>query len=174
MSNLEFNRANHAAGATFCVLLLLLGLTAQPAAANSEYNSASLNGNLQNQCTAFSATRVQGSSLTVSAECNKQGDTAGSVAAARRSTSLNLRGEVDWNSTTQTFEWDPTSSADTSDISAKCVAVRGFSYSSTDVTLQLTCTVIDATGGGLSTRVNADLPLNAKVTVGTDGNLARR
>ncbi len=169
MSNLEFDRAG-LARAAFCVLLLL-GLAAQPAAANSEYDTTSLNGNLQNQCTNFSASTGAGSSLTVSAECNRQGATEGSVAATRQSTSLDLASEVVWNTATRAFTWDSTPN-DNNNIADKCSTVRGFSYSSTDVTLQLTCTVA-STDGSVQT-VNADLPLNGKLTVGADGNLTRR
>lgn len=168
MSNLDFDRTSHARAA-FGVLLLL-GLTAQPAAASSEYDSTSLNGNLHHQCTNFSATIVGGSSLAVSAECNMQGDTEGSVAATRQSTSLDLSSEVVWNTTTQAFTWDSTQN-DNNEVSAKCT-VRGFSITSTDVTLQLTCAVA-STDGSVQT-VNADLPLNSNVTVGNDGVLTRR
>lgn len=171
MRNTEFNRSGHARAALG--VLLLLGLTAQPAAAqsNSQYDSASLNGNLQDQCKNFSAAVVRGTSHKVSAECNKEGDTTGSVAASLQSTALDLRDEVVWNTTDQTFTWDGTRD-DNNDLSDKCPTVRGFSFSATDVTLQLTCTV-DSTDGSVQT-VNANLPLNGKVTVGTDGNLTRR
>ena len=169
MSNLEFNQAGHAR-AVFGVLLLL-GLAVQPAAANSEYDSTSLNGNLQHQCTNFSATIVAGSSLAVSAECNREGSTPGSVDATRQSTSLDLSSEVVWNTATHAFMWDA-ASTDNNDITSKCMTVRGFSHNSTDVTLQLTCAV-ESTDGSVRT-ANADLPLNGNVTVGADGNLTRR
>ncbi|MCY3931526.1 MAG: hypothetical protein OXH70_07400 [Acidobacteria bacterium] len=167
MSNLEFNRASRA-GAVFGVLLLA-GLTTQPAAA--QYDGTSLDGNLHHQCTNFSARTVGGSSLTVSAECNKQGDREGSVAPARQSTSLELASEVFWDTATHAFTWDSASSED-SNIADKCPTVRGFGVSSTDVTLQLTCAI--ASTDGTPRTVNADLPLNGNVTVGADGTLSRR
>ena len=44
-----------------CSVVLLLG-AAQSAHANPHYDSSSLNGNLQHQCTAFNATLVSGTS----------------------------------------------------------------------------------------------------------------
>jgi len=167
MSSLESDRARHASVA-FCVLLLL-GLAALPAAANSEYDSTSLNGNLQNQCTNFSASAGQWS-FDFFAECNKE-DADGVAASARQSTSLNLAGEVVWNPWTSTFYWDETATRN-NNIAARCPTVRGFSVSSSDVTLQLTCEV-NSTDGSDQT-VDAALPLNGKLTVGADGNLSRR
>ena len=151
-------------------VFVLLGVAAQPANANSEYDSSSLDGNLQNQCTAFSATISSGTSLVVSAECNKEGSSQGSVAATRQATSFDLSDDVVWNTTTQAFSWDATVD-DNNNVTEKCTSVRGFSYSSADVTLQLTCTVDSASGGG---DANADLALNGKLTVGTDGDRKRR
>ena len=159
-----------AAAAAFGVLFLL-GVATQSAHANTEYDGSSLDGNLQHQCTGFSATRVAGTSLTVSAQCNKEGDTPGSVAAAQQTTSFDLSGEVVWNTQTQAFTWDGAPN-DNNNITEKCKTVLGFGYSATDVTLQLTCTV--ASNDGSVQSVNADLALNSKLTVGTDGNLARR
>lgn len=167
MRNTEFNPASHARAA-FAVLLLL-GLTALPAAA--QYDSTSLSGNLQEQCKNFSATAVGGTSHTLSADCNQEDDTPGSVAASLRSTTLDLRNEVVWDTTNQAFTWDGTRD-DNNDISDKCRTVRGINVTSSDVTLQLTCTV-DSTDGSVQT-VNADLPLNGKIEAGDDGALARR
>ena len=150
--------------------VVLLGIAAQPASANSEYDSSSLDGNLQNQCTAFSATITSGTSLVVSAECNKEGSSPGSVAATRQATSIDLSDDVVWNTGTQEFTWDATVNDD-NNITEKCTSVRGFGYSSADVTLQLTCTVDSTSGGG---GANSDLGLNGKLTVGTDGDLERR
>ena len=154
----------------FVGAVVLLGVAAQPANANTQYDSSSLDGNLQSQCTAFSATIDFGTSLVVSAECNKEGSSPGSVAASRQATSFDLSGDVVWNTTTQAFAWDATVNDD-NNITEKCTAVRGFSYSSADVTLQLTCTVDSTSGGG---DASADLGLNGKLTVGTDGELERR
>lgn len=149
-------------GSPAFAVLLLLGVSAH---ANPEYDSTALDGNLQNQCTSFSAAIAQGSSLTVSAECNKQDSTT------LQATSLDLASQVVWDTSGQAFSWDVTAN-DNNNITEKCMSVRGFAYSSSDVTLQLTC-VIDSTDGGVQ-QANADLPLNGNVTVGTDGNLARR
>lgn len=145
-------------------------MAAVTANANSQYDGSSLDGNLQTQCTGFSATINAGTSLVVSAECNKEGATPGSVAASRQTTSFDLSDHVVWNTTTQAFAWDAAQD-DNNDITSKCTAVRGFSYSSSDVALQLTCTVDSTSGGGSA---NVDLALNGQLTVGTDGDLARR
>ena len=157
--------------------LLLLGATMQSANANSEYDDTSLNGNLQHQCTSFSANLDTGNSLTISAECNKR-DAAGGVGATRRSTSFDLSDHVVWNSETQKFVWD-TAANSLNNITLHCVQVRGFAYSATNVTLQLTCVKdtgrqgVSSSDGSVST-VDADLGLNGKLTVGSGGRLKRR
>ena len=167
MRNIEINQTR-LAGA---VLGLLFGMAAQSATANSEYDSASLNGNLQHQCTGFSAALDFGGSLSLSAECNKEGSGTGSVAASQQNTSFDLSDHVVWNTDSQTFTWDATRNDD-NDITEKCTTVRGLSYSSSDVTLLLTCNIASTTGAPQST--NADLPLNGQLRVGADGNLERR
>ena len=147
--------------------VVLLGMAAQTANANSYYDSSALNGNLQNQCTGFSAAIVAGTSLTVSAQCNHKGAGVGGTVTTN-STSIDLSGEVVWNTATEVFTWDATRD-DNNDITAKCTAVRGFSYSASDVTLELTCTVDSSSGS-----VDADLPLNGKLTVAAGGDLTRR
>ena len=164
-------------GAGFFSILFLVGMATQSAHANSEYDSTSLNGNLQHQCTSFSAALNAGNSLTVSAECNK-GDGSGSVAATRQSTSFDLSGDVVWNSQTQAFVWDATPNS-FNNITLHCTGVRGFAYSTTNVTLQLTCNESSnrqsvSSSTGTVNSVNADLKLNGKLTVGTGGKLARR
>ena len=153
------------------VCALFLGLGAQ--AAESPYDSTSLNGNLQNQCTSFTLTRVARTSLTVSAECNKQGDTVGSVASTLNSTSMDLRSEVVWSTSDEEFTWDGTLNTEENDVSDKCdVRGSGVTVSSTDVTVNLTC----AGDADLATPdpVNADLPLNGKLEASTSGELGRR
>ena len=164
-------------GAGFFSIVLLLGMATQSAHANSEYDGTSLNGNLQNQCTSFGAALDSGTSLTVSAECNKS-DASGNVAATRQSTSFDLSGDVVWNSQTEAFVWDATPNASNA-ITLHCTAVRGFAYTTANVTLQLSCNkangrqaVSSSTGAVIS--VDADLKLNGKLTAGTDGKLARR
>ena len=164
-------------GAGFFSIVLLLGMATQSAHANSEYDGTSLNGNLQHQCTSFSAALVTGNSLTVSAECNKS-DASGGVAATRQSTSLELSDHVVWNAQAQSFVWDATENASNA-ITLHCTAVRGFAYTTANVTLQLSCNqgnarqnVSSSTGAVIS--VNADLKLNGKLAAGTDGKLKRR
>ena len=150
--------------------VLLLVVSAPTASANPNYDATSLNGNLQSQCTNFNASLVFGSSLTVSADCNREDTNQGGVAATLQSTSIDLATEVVWNTDNQTFTWDGTRD-DNNDITTKCTAVSGLSYSSTDVTLQLTCNVDSTSGGGSTT---ADLPLNGNITVNTSGAFERR
>ena len=153
-----------------CSVVLLLG-AAQSAHANPHYDSSSLNGNLQHQCTAFNATLVSGTSLTVSAECNAEGEVQGEVQHVRRSNSFDISGEVVWNTETEAFTWDATTD-DNNDITVKCTAVRGYSISASDVTLQLTCTGTSTDGSVKS--VNADLPLNDNLIAGILGYIERR
>ena len=153
-----------------CSVVLLLG-TAQSAHANPHYDSSSLNGNLQHQCTSFNATLVSGTSLTVSAECNAEGEVQGEVQHVRRSTSIDISGEVVWNTETEAFTWDATTD-DNNDITVKCTAVRGYSISASDVTLELTCTGTSTDGS--VTSVNADLPLNDNLIAGILGYIERR
>ena len=147
--------------------VVLLVMAAQTANANSYYDSSALNGNLQNQCTGFSAAIVAGTSLTVSAQCNHKATGVGQGVSVK-STSMDLSGEVVWNTETEAFTWDATRD-DNNDITAKCTAVRGFDYSASDVTLELTCTVESSSGS-----TDADLRLNGKLTVDAGGNLERR
>ncbi len=153
-----------------CGVMLLL-TAAQSVHANPHYDSSSLNGNLQHQCTSFNATLVSGTSLTVSTECNKEGEVQGEVQPQRQSSSFDLAGEVVWNTQTEAFTWDAATD-DNNDITVKCTAVRGFSYSATDVTLQLTCTGT-STDGSVKT-VNADLALNSNINAGITGRIGRR
>ena len=168
MWNSKLDRSTCAMAA--CGVLLLLGAT-QSARANTHYDSSSLNGNLQHQCTSFGAALDSGTSLTVSAECNRGGEVQGSVDPTRQSTSFDLAGEVVWNTGTEAFTWDATTDDD-NDITVKCTAVRGLSYSATNVTLQLTCTGT-STDGSVRT-VNADLGLNGHLTAGFGGYIERR
>ena len=161
--------------ATAFSVLLLLGAATQSVHANSEYDSSSLNGNLQHQCTSFNAALNPGTSLTISAECNKQG----SVATTRQATSFDLSDDVVWNWQTEAFIWDATPNAH-NNITLQCTVVRGFAYSATNVKLQLGCLVgggnrqaVSSSDGSVSS-VNAQLALNGKLTVGNDGKLARR
>ena len=166
MRNLKIGRSGY--GGAFAVLLLL-GVSAQPANANSHYDSNSLNGNLQNQCTSFNGV-INNTGFTVSAECNKATVTE-SVDATRQETSIDLSDDVVWNTTSQEFSWDVTRDKN-NDVTQKCTAVLGFEYSSSDVTINLTCT-IDSTDGRVQ-QTNTSLTLNGNLTVGSDGNLARR
>ena len=159
-------------------VLLLLGAATQSVHANSEYDSSSLNGNLQYQCTSFNAALNPGTSLTISAECNKQGS-MGSVAATRQATSYDLSDDVVWNTQTEAFIWDATPNAH-NNITVQCTVVGGFAYSATNVKLQLGCLVgggnrqaVSSSDGSVSS-VHAQLALNGKLTVGNDGKLARR
>lgn len=167
MRNIETNRFRYASAA----LSVLLCLTAQAANANSEYDSESLNGNLQHQCTQFSASLDFGNSLTVSAQCNKEEGNSGTAAASRQNTSFDLAEHVVWYTGQQRFAWNATRTDD-NDITAKCTSVGGFSFSTTDVTLHLTCSIESTSGTPQTT--NAGLPLNGGLTVGSNGELARR
>ena len=119
----------------------------------------------------FNATLVSGTSLTVSAECNAEGEVQGEVQHVRRSNSFDISGEVVWNTETEAFTWDATTD-DNNDITVKCTAVRGYSISASDVTLQLTCTGTSTDGSVKS--VNADLPLNDNLIAGILGYIERR
>ena len=153
------------------VCALFLGLAAQ--AAESPYDSTSLNNNLHNQCTSFSVTLVNSTNATLGAECNKEGDTPGSVSSTRNSTTIDLRDEVVWSTTDEEFTWDGTLDDDT-DISRKCsLRGTGVTVSSTDVTLNFRC-LVDSTRTTQNPPANADLPLNAELKANNSGELGRR
>ena len=172
--------------ATLCALLM--GLVALPAAANTYYSEDSLSGNLQNQCTAFTATLVADTSLTVTAECNKDDeDNPGTVDSERVDTSIDLSdNHVVWNASSRTFTWDGTVT-DANNLNKQCT-VGAFSYSVSDVTLGLNCEVEsvpagcptgttterDAAGKISACRYAASLPLNGEMSVELDGTFGRR
>lgn len=165
-------RAGRPVAASSCGLLLVVA--ALTAAANSQYDSTSLNGNLQNQCTNFTAAVVLDTSFTISAECNKEGTTSGSVAASRNSTSFDLAGDVRWNLRTHALTWDTALTAWVNDIADDCNldGATPFTYSASDVTLALSCNI--ETTDGTPRVQNVSLTLNGHLQAGTDGNLSRR
>ena len=167
--NHNFTRSLLMAGAVLLGAAALAADDGTTPRANIPFDGSSLNGNLQNQCNSFSAAIVSGTSLTVSAQCNKEDD-QGFVSSWPANASMDLDDEVVWSASSETFTWDGTVTTD-NNINTVCTAVRGFSVTSSDVTLQLTC----AKGtGDEATTTDANLPLNGEMTVGTDGEFARR
>lgn len=151
--------ANPACGFLFCVAAL---------AAYAGYDSESLNGNLQNQCKNFAAAVAKGTSFTVSAECNEDGE------QGLNSTKFDLSGDVRWDTNNHTLSWDTALSDSVTDIADKCMP-RGaspFTVSATDVTLALSCSI--SVTDGTPRTANASLALNTNLQAGTDGELSRR
>ena len=152
-------------GFLFCVATLTVA---------ASYDSTSLDGNLQNQCTNFAAAVVADTSFTVSAECNREGDSPGVVAASLNSATFDLSGNVSWDTSNQTLSWDSSLSGTVQDIAAKCnpASASPFTTSASDVTLALTCAILVT--DGVPRTANASLALNGNLQVGKDGNLSRR
>lgn len=157
-------------GATICGFLFCL--SAFPAAA--DYDSSSLNSNLQDQCKEFAATVSPGVSFIVSADCNKEGNTSGTVAASLNSARFDLSGHVRWETDTQVLTWDTAAAGSNQDIADKCrpKSASPFTVSASNVTLALSCPT-DVTGG-TPNLVSLNLPLNGYLKVGSDGSLSRR
>ena len=157
-------------GAAICGVVLCVASLA----AVASYDSTSLNGNLQNQCTNFAATLVMDASFTVSAECNKEGGTTGTVAATLNSATFDLSGNVAWDTVNQTLSWDATLSSTVQDIAAKCrpESASPFTATASDVALSLTCAVQVTDGTPRTATVS--LALNGQLAVGTDGSISRR
>ena len=143
MDNIQSNRFRPK-GMAFCGLLLCAA--ALTAVANTNYDSDSLSGNIHEQCTDFTVAKTT-TDITVSAECNKEGETAGSVASTRNETSFGLAADVVWvaNEETMDFQWDATVT-DENNIANVCeLTMTPFIYSSTKVTLRMLCDVNDLT-----------------------------
>ncbi|MCY3819838.1 MAG: hypothetical protein OXH52_10830 [Gammaproteobacteria bacterium] len=158
------------AGAAICGFLSCVAtLTAV-----ASYDSTSLDGNLQNQCTNFAAAVVADTSFTVAADCNKEGDTPRTVAASPNYAEFDLSGHVGWDTSNQTLIWDATLSGSMQDIAAKCTpeSASPFTSSASDVTLALTCSVLVT--DGVPKTASVSLPLNGNLQAGMDGNLSRR
>ncbi len=152
------------AGAAICGFLF--SVAALTAGAN--YDSTSLDGNLQSQCKDFTASVVEDTSFTVSAECNKDGS------STLNSAEFDLSGHVRWDIHQHSLSWDATLSTSVVDIAANCKpnGASPFTTSATDVTLALTCAMREPTGAPGT--ANASLALNGNLKVGSDGSLSRR
>lgn len=154
-----------ACGLLFCVLAM--------SAANSNFDPQSLSGNLQEQCTNFSAAVVEDTSFTISAMCNEQANTRAGPINIWAFPKFDLSGDVRWDVVNHTLSWDTTVSNTNQDISAKCKpkSTSPFTVSTTDVTLSLSCS-IQTTGAAESKDVS--LGLNENLKVGTNGAISRR
>lgn len=159
--------------APICGFMLCLAGAVAVGAESTPYSSTALNGNLQNQCQNFAAALVQNTSLTVSAECNKQGSNADTVVTGH-STSFDLSGDVQWDTNSHTISWDSAVTATNLDIAAKCEldGDSPFTVTASDVTLALRCSQQVTDGTPATSSVS--LPLNGKLQAGTDGELSRR